>query len=379
LFFISAFGSGWSKTSPEFVIYRLIGGIAVGAASVVAPAYIAEISPAHLRGRLTSLQQLAIVLGIFAAFLSNFVIAAASGGAKEIWLSGQPAWSWMYWVECVPCVLYFLLLLAVPESPRYLVAHRRDNEAQQALSRLVAPAEAQALLNSIRQSFAKQEQPQLRDLLDPTTRRLRGVVWIGVLLAALQQLSGINVIFYYGATLWQAAGFSEQHSLLINVISGAINIGSTFLAMALIDKIGRRPLLLWGAVAMTVCLSIVAFTFATAEKSDAGQISLSTNQAVFVLAAAHAFILAFGSTWGPCAWVVLSEMFSNQIRGSAMAVATFALWIANFVITMSFPWLLETVGLGNSYLVFSFFAAISLFFVLRFIHETGGRALEAST
>jgi SP family sugar:H+ symporter-like MFS transporter len=130
---------------------------------------------------------------------------------------------------------------------------------------------------------------------------------------------------------------------------------------------------------MTVCLSIVAFTFATAEKSDAGQISLSTNQAVFVLAAAHAFILAFGSTWGPCAWVVLSEMFSNQIRGSAMAVATFALWIANFVITMSFPWLLETVGLGNSYLVFSFFAAISLFFVLRFIHETGGRALEAST
>ncbi|MCC7474995.1 MAG: sugar porter family MFS transporter [Pirellulales bacterium] len=379
IFFISALGSGWSKTSPEFVIYRLIGGVAVGAASVVAPAYIAEISPAKLRGRLTSLQQLAIVLGIFVAFFSNFAIAAASGGAKNIWLLGQPAWSWMYWAECVPCVLYFFLLMAVPESPRFLAAQRRDDEARQVLSRLATPTEAQSLLDSIRQSFTEHKQPNLHDLLDPKTHRLRGVVWIGILLAALQQLSGINVIFYYGATLWQAAGFSENNSLLINVISGVINIASTFLAMALIDKIGRRPLLLWGAAAMTVCLSTVAFTFAASTNNAAGHITLTMNQAVIALVAAHAFILAFGSTWGPCAWVVLSEMFSNQIRGSAMALATFALWMANFAITMSFPWLLKTFGLGNAYFVFSLFAAISFFFVLKCIRETGGHALEAST
>lgn len=379
LFFISAAGAGWSTTSLEFIIYRLIGGVAVGAASVVGPAYIAEISPARMRGRLTSLQQLAIVLGIFVAFLSNFIIASMSGGAKEIWLAGKPAWSWMYWVECAPSVLYFLLLLAVPESPRFLVSRQREEDARRALLRLVDPSEAASLLASIKQSFSTNERPQLRQLLDPTTHRLLPVVWIGIALAALQQLSGINVIFYYGATLWQAAGFSESHSLIINVVSGVINIASTFVAMLLIDRVGRRPLLLYGAVAMSVCLAAVAAVFAFAARNDSGQIALSTSQAAIALIAAHAFILSFGSTWGPCAWVVLSEMFPNQIRGSAMAVATFVLWVANFAITMAFPVLLANVGLGSSYLVFSLFAVASFFFVWRFVKETGGHALEAAT
>ena len=224
LFFTSALGSGWSTTSQEFVIYRLIGGVAVGAASVVAPAYIAEIAPTRLRGRLTSLQQLAIVIGIFVAFLSNLTIAGWAGGAKENWLGGRPAWAWMYWVECVPSAIYFLLLLAVPESPRYLVARQRESDAEQVLRRLAAPEEAESLVASIKRSFLSNQRPKLRDLLDPATHRLQEVVWIGIALAALQQLSGINVIFYYGATLWQAAGFSEHHSLLINVVSGVISL-----------------------------------------------------------------------------------------------------------------------------------------------------------
>jgi SP family sugar:H+ symporter-like MFS transporter len=377
LFFISAMGSGWSTTSHEFVIFRLIGGVAVGAASVVAPAYIAEIAPTRLRGRLTSLQQLAIVIGIFTAFLSNYAIAGWAGGAKESWHCGKPAWAWMYWVECVPSALYFLLLLAVPESPRYLVFKRRESDAEQVLRRLVPPDEATSLVASIKRSLLSDQTPRLRDLLDPVTHRLREVVWIGIALAVLQQLSGINIIFYYGATLWQAAGFSERHSLLINIVSGIINIASTFIAVSLIDKVGRRPLLLCGAVLMFVCLAAVAGVFLLASTSDSGQVTLSAAEASVALIAAHAFILTFGSTWGPCLWVVLSEIFSNRIRGTAMALAIFALWIANFVITMAFPLLLERVGLGKSYLIFSLFAVTSFVFVLLFVEETGGRSLEA--
>lgn len=283
-----------------------------------------KIAPAALRGRLASLQQLAIVVGIFAAFLSNYAIAAAAGGAKESWIGGELACAGCTGLSCAPSVAYFLLLLAIPESPRFLVARRRDSEARLVLRRLGDADEADSLLAAIQRSFLPNQRPRFRDLLDPATHRLQGVVWIGIVSAALQQLSGINVIFYYGATLWQAAGFSENDSLLINVVSGVINIASTFVAIALIDKIGRRPLLLYGAVIMSVCLLAVSGVFFLAARDDSGRVTLSAAEASVALAAAHAYILAFGSTWGPCLWVVLSEMFSNQIRGNAMALATFA-------------------------------------------------------
>lgn len=377
-FLVGALGSGWSATSLEFVFYRLLGGLAVGAASVIAPAYIAEISPAAIRGTLASLQQLAIVLGIFVALLSNYFIASLAGGANETWLGGWPAWSWMYWMEAPPSAAYLLLLLFIPESPRLLVARGRDEEARHVLQGMVSEEEATHLIDAIKKSLRGAERIRLTDIFQPGTMRLWPIVWVGVILAALQQLSGINVIFYYGAVLWQAAGFSEQHALLINVVSGVINISSTLVAMVLIDKLGRRPLLLAGAVAMSCSLGAVAWVFSQAGLGDTGQLVLTGHRAWIALIAANAFVFAFGTTWGPCLWVLLSEIFNNRIRGSAMALATFVLWMANFLVTMTFPILLTQCGLGGAYFAFMAFAVISWFFTYFYISETRGRALEVA-
>ena len=376
-FLLSALGSGWADTSAEFILYRLIGGLAVGAASVIAPAYIAEISPPDIRGRLGSLQQLAIVLGLFAAMLSNYLIAGASGGAMKPWLNGWPSWSWMFWAEVPPCVLYFLLLLFLPESPRNLLARGRDGEARRVLASISPPEQVEPLLASIRESLHGLDKPHAVDLFRPGTRRLLPVVILGCMMAALQQLSGINVIFYYGSTMWQAAGFAEDKALFINVVSGAINIGSTITAMLLIDRVGRRPMLLVGAVVMTVSLGLVAGLFSSAGTDAAGALTLAPAAARAALVAAHVYLIGFAVTWGPCLWVLLSEMFPNRIRAGAMSLATFVLWMANFIITMTFPVFLKTIGLGGSYWIYTAFALASFILVLRSVKETKGRTLES--
>jgi SP family sugar:H+ symporter-like MFS transporter len=378
-FLLSALGSGWAASVPEFVVYRLLGGLAVGAASVLAPAYIAEIAPAHIRGRLGSLQQLAIVLGISVALMSNYALAGAAGGTAEAWVGGFAAWRWMFWMEAIPSALYLGLLLFIPESPRYLVARGRDDEAAAVLGRLMEPARVPALVQEIHASLHGERKPQLRDLFEPGTLRLLPIVWVGIALAALQQLSGINVIFYYGSVLWQAAGFTESHALLINVVSGLINIGSTLVAMTLVDRVGRKPLLLAGAAAMTAALGVVAVLFATASTDAAGALALTPASAWGALVAAHLFIIGFGITWGPVLWVLLGEMFPNRIRGSALAVSAFVLWMMNFAITMSFPVLLDGIGLGGAYALYAGFAALSFVVARRTVRETRGRTLESMT
>lgn len=374
-FLISALGSGGADTSTEFIIYRLLGGLAIGAASVIAPAYIAEISPPDVRGRLGSFQQLAIVLGLFAAMLSNYLIATSAGGAKSPWLFGWPAWSWMFWTAAAPCMLYFAVLLFLPESPRFLLASGRTEEARRVLASICRPHEVEPLLSSIRESLHGQR-PRVADIFQPGTIRLRPIVVVGCILAALQQLSGINIIFYYGSTMWQAAGFSEDKALFINVASGAINIGSTLVAMMLIDRIGRRPMLLGGGALMTVSLGLVASLFSKSAIDANGDLLLDPSSAQFALIAAHAYLIGFAVTWGPCLWVLLSEMFPNRIRASSMALATFVLWMANFAITMTFPLLLQGIGLGGAYWIYTAFALVSIAVVLKSVRETKGRTLE---
>lgn len=373
LFLVSAVGSGIATGVVEFVVYRLIGGFAVGAASVIAPTYISEVAPERIRGRLASLQQLAIVVGIFSAFLVNYAIASSSGGAAlPFWLD-LAAWKWMFWSEAVPSVLFVLCVFLIPESPRYLVVAKRDQEARKVLEKLIPSEDLAITFSKIEDSINHERKPRFTDIL--RNGSILPIVWIGIGLSIFQQFVGINVVFYYGSVLWRTAGFDESKALLINVLSGTINIGSTLVAISLIDKIGRKPLLLAGSIGMTLTLGTLTVLFSTTQVAT-GQIEMSSLQAIAALIAAHLYIFCFGVSWGPAVWVLLGEMFNNRIRGSAISTAASAQWVANFTITMTFPIILAGLGLFAAYGLYTFFALLSIAFVWKFVKETKGKRLE---
>ena len=376
-FGISAWGSGIANGSTEFIFYRIIGGLAVGAASILAPAYISEIAPAKHRGMLTSIQQMAIISGLFIAFLSNYLIADWAGSSTDVLAWGYEAWRWMFWVELLPAAIFFFALFCIPESPRFLVANGKDAKALKVLGDLMGAGAAPAKLADIKQSLAgDHHRPGLRDIVDPK-HGLRPIVWIGITLAALQQLVGINVVFYYGAVLWQAAGFSESNALLINVISGGVSILACLVATLFVDRIGRKPLLFVGSIGMALSLTTLAIVFSMGVLQSGGNLELPGNLGIVALIAANLYVMFFNATWGPVMWIMLGEMFPNQIRGSALAVSGLSQWSTNFIITMTFPILLtSSIGLGGAYGIYAFFALVSAVFVGKFVHETKGKELE---
>lgn len=376
-FTISAWGSGIAHGSTEFVVYRVLGGLAVGAASILAPAYISEIAPPRIRGRLATLQQMMIVIGLFVAFLSNYLIASAAGGsASAAFWGGWQAWQWMFWMEIIPALLFLVCLLFIPESPRFLVAAGRKEQAISVLSRISGAQRAAAQVVEIKSTLEAGRKPSLADIINHVTGRVHPVVLAGLAIAVLQQFTGINVVMYYGSVLWQAAGFSEGDSLLVNVISGCVNVGFTFVAIALVDRIGRRPLLLAGALGQAVMLAIMAVIFATADKDPGIGLHLGRVAGTGALLAANAYIAFFAATWGPVVWVMLGEMFPNQCRGAALAVCGLAGWFANFLVTMTFPILLAAFDLGVTYMIYAAFGLAAWFFVRGFVEETKGRTLE---
>jgi SP family sugar:H+ symporter-like MFS transporter len=376
LFIISAWGSGVAGSSFEFVIFRILGGLAVGAASVMAPAYISEIAPARFRGALTTIQQFAIIFGLFSAFVSNYFLADLAGASTaEFWM-GYEAWRWMFWIELIPASLFLLALMFIPESPRYLVISGDKERAEKVLGNLYGAQNVERKVSEIESSLAADHhQPKLSDLVDKTTRKIRPIVWVGIGLATFQQLVGINVVFYYGAVLWQAAGFSESDALMINVISGAVSIAAVFITMYLIDKIGRKPFLLMGSFGMAVTLATMVYAFANAGVDADGNLSLG-EQGIVALIAANAYVFFFNLSWGPVMWVMLGEMFPNQIRGSGLAIAGFAQWTANFLITWSFPIMLSGIGLAGAYGFYTLGALVSIVFIYMFVNETKGKELE---
>lgn len=376
IFAISAFGSGISESSAEFIFYRLFGGLGIGAASVLAPAYIAEVAPPALRGRLATLQQLAIVLGLFAAFLSNYLIADAAGSAQNILMLDIAAWRWMFWAELLPAVLFLVGVLFIPESPRYLVAQGKVDDAKSVFSK-ISNDNIDAQISDVKRSLHSDTKPSIRDLFINNSKKVHPIVWVGVALSVFQQFVGINVVFYYGSELWQAAGFDESQSLFINVLAGTTNIVSTFIAIALVDKIGRKPLLLVGSIGMFISLSALTYIFGSAGLDEASKLALSDNMGTFALIMANLFVVFFGLSWGPVVWVLLGEMFNNRIRGAALAVAASAQWIANFAITMTFPIMLANIGLAGAYGFYALSALISIFFVVKYIKETRGKTLES--
>ncbi len=372
----SAIGAGLTVAVWQLVLWRVIGGIGVGVASVVAPTYIAEVAPARIRGRLGSMQQLAIVLGIFVALLSDAWLARSAGGASQLLWLHLAAWRWMFLVAVVPAAIYGLLVLMVPESPRYLAAKGRLPEAKAVLHKVLGLSGEAALerkLADIEQSLRAEHSPRLRDLRG-SAAGLLPVVWVGILLSVFQQFVGINVIFYYSSTLWHSVGFSETDAFAITVATSIVNVLVTLAAIALVDKVGRKPLLLAGSAGMTVTLGLMALCFSQASGSGVS-LSLPAPWGVIALVAANAYVVCFGISWGPVVWVLLGEMFPNRIRAMALAVAAAAQWLANFAITSSFP-ALARLGLPFAYGLYALFALLSLAFVRYAVRETKGIELE---
>jgi len=376
LFLVSAIGSGLAFGVVDLIIWRVIGGLGVGAASVIAPAYIAEVSPAKVRGRLGSLQQLAIVTGIFTALLSNALLANIAGSAANVLWFGIDAWRWMFMVEAIPAVIYGIMALRLPESPRFLVARGKIDKASQVLYDFTGETDVNVKIEEIRGTLNSEEKESLKDLRGERFG-LKPIVWVGILLSVFQQFVGINVIFYYSTTLWLSVGFEESQALLTSVITSITNIVVTIVAILLVDRVGRRPMLLIGSVGMAVTLGMMALAFSFGTLED-GAVTLPQPWSLIALVCANGFVVFFGATWGPLVWVLLGEMFPNSIRAGALAVAAAAQWVANFLISTTFPAFAE-IGLTFAYGFYAFFAIVSFFFVYFQVPETKGRELETMT
>ncbi len=374
LFVVGALIQGMTDVHALFVVARFAGGMAVGAASVLSPLYISEVAPANIRGRLTTVQQVMIITGLTAAFVVNYLLAQAAGSSLGE-VAGVMAWRWMYLAQAVPAVVFLIALFFIPESPRYLVSRKREEEAIKVLASLFGGEEADRRVGEIRKTFSEDHRPSFRDVAAPGTV-FRPIVWAGIMLATFQQFVGINIIFYYGETLWRLAGVSEEVALERNIISGLVSIAAVFAALMVIDKIGRKPLLMIGSAGMAVTLGAMAWAFSGAATDAAGNLALDPTAGWTALVAANLYVIFFNFSWGPVMWVMLGEMFPNQMRGSALAIAGLAQWGANYLVVQSFPAMADGLGLAGTYMLYTAAAVISFFLVKSFIRETKGKELE---
>lgn len=371
LFTISAIGSALPFALWDLAFWRIIGGFAIGMASVIGPAYIAEVSPAAYRGRLGSFQQAAIVIGIAISQLVNFGILQMADGKQRGTIGGLEAWQWMLGVMVVPALLYGLLSFAIPESPRFLISVGKKERAREILREVEGKTvDLDARVLEIETAMHREHKSTFKDLLGSRFGFLP-IVWVGIGLSVFQQLVGINVAFYYSATLWQSVGIDPTDSFFWSFTTSIVNIIGTVIAMVLVDRIGRKPLALAGSAGMAIALAFEAWAFS----ADLVNGKLPTAQGVVALVAAHVFVLFFALSWGVVVWVFLGEMFPNRIRAAALGVAASAQWIANWAITASFPSLADW-NLSGTYIIYTCFAVLSIPFVLKFVKETKGKALE---
>jgi sugar porter (SP) family MFS transporter len=353
LFAASAVGAALPRTLAEFVVARVAGGLAIGVASVLAPLYIAEISPKAIRGRLVSLNQMAIVTGILVAYFVNWILAHG----------GTSSWRLMFGVAAVPSVAFFLALLFVPESPRYLVETGREDEALRVLARVGGTGEAREQLADIRGAIAE-ESGALRELFAP---RLRKPLGIAVFLAVFQQVTGINTVIYYGALIFkeQVGGQSDASAIGANVTIGIVNFLMTVVALSAIDRFGRRPLMLLSSAGMALSLFVLGLLFL-----------VQPPPATAILVAILVYVASFGAGIGPGVWVVISELFPTRIRGRAMSLATVSLWLACILITSTFLSLVEWLGTSGAFWFYASLSVVNLVFIWRVVPETKGRSLE---
>lgn len=352
LFLVSATGSAGSTGLATFITARIIGGLAVGVASILSPMYIAEIAPAKYRGRLVSLNQLAIVVGILAAFFTNYLLVN----------TGENNWRWMLLVMAAPALLLFLSLFFVPESPRWLVAKGSHNQALDVLMKTVGKKEAPQQLTEIRRTLQDQQEASYKDLISP---KVRPVLMLGVILAVFQQITGINTIMYYAPKIFAQIGQSNDTALLQTIAIGGTNLLFTIVAMLLIDHFGRKKLILAGSAGMTgmlTGLSLLYFNHAAT--------------GVLVLFFILGYIAFFAASLGPALWVVVSEIFPNRLRSKGMSIALVSLWAACTVVAIVFPVMLEALNGAVTFLIFALICLLNLWYVWRFVPETKGKTLE---
>ncbi|MEU6145282.1 sugar porter family MFS transporter [Streptomyces sp. NPDC047081] len=371
LFTISAVGSALPFALWDLALWRVVGGFAIGMASVIGPAYIAEVAPPAYRGRLGSFQQAAIVVGIAISQLVNWGLLNAAGGDQRGKLMGLEAWQVMLGVMVVPAVLYGLLSFAIPESPRFLISVGKRERAREILEEVEGKSvDLDARVGEIEHAMKSEHKSTFKDLLGGSFF-FKPIVWVGIGLSVFQQFVGINVAFYYSSTLWQSVGVDPTDSFFYSFTTSIINIVGTVIAMIFVDRVGRKPLALIGSVGMVIGLALEAWAFSY----DLVDGKLPAAQGWTALIAAHIFVLFFALSWGVVVWVMLGEMFPNKIRAAALGVAASAQWIANWAITASFPSLSDW-NLSATYVIYTVFAALSIPFVLKFVKETKGKALE---
>jgi SP family arabinose:H+ symporter-like MFS transporter len=428
LFLVSAILSGVAPTFAMLVTARLLAGLAVGAALLIAPMYIAEISPPALRGRLVSFNQLNIVLGISAAFFSNYLIVrlghSGYGWARALMI-GPWNWRWMLGIEAAPAALYFAALLAIPESPRWLAMQGHPEKALEVLARFSEGGQAEAQLDAVVASLRRDaglERASIRELWQPA---MKLVISIGVSLAILQQITGINAVFFYAPMIFEQSGAGADASFMQAVLVGLVNLAFTLVAIVLIDRVGRRLLLAGGVTGIAICMLLLSYEFGSAryELRDTAVASLpqeisrtalqplvgntynsdidfrdavvaavgakqyQTHRAAFVSAAMHVnptviligllgFVASFAVSLGPVMWVVFSELFPNRIRGLAISFVGLINSVVSFTVQLVFPWELERIGNSVTFLIYGLFAVVGLFIVMRLLPETKGRSLE---
>lgn len=367
LFTISAVGTALSVSFNVFIMYRLLGGIGIGLASNLAPMYISELAPPALRGKFVSMNQLAIVIGILAAQLTNWLIAkpvAADATAAQILASwnGQVGWRWMFGAETVPAVFFFAAMFFIPESPRWLVKNAKPEAAKEILAKVGGPDYRDSAIADIRKSLENEiNKVDYRELLEP---RLLRILLVGVALAVLQQWCGINVIFNYAEDIFSAAGFGVSDILFNIVITGSVNLVFTFIALFTVDRLGRRPLLLIGTAGLCGVFILLGLSY------------LLQSSGLHVLFLVVLAIGIYGMSLAPVVWVVISEIFPNRIRGAAMSVSVSALWIACFVLTYTFPYLNEGLGAAGTFWVYAGICLVGFWFIKKRLPETKGKSLE---
>jgi len=367
LFTLSAIGTGWAESFNGFVIFRLIGGVGIGLASNLSPMYIAEISPASMRGKFVSINQLTIVIGILAAQVVNYLIAepVAENATVEMILkswNGQWGWRWMFWAETIPAFLFFLFMFLVPESPRWLVKNGKDETAGKVLEKIGEKSYAQDALTHIKKSLVNEiEKVNFRELLEP---RMLKILLLGVVLAVFQQWCGINVIFNYAHEIFTQAGYGVSDMLLNIVITGIVNLVFTFVAIYTVDRLGRRKLMLSGAGGLAIIYLFIGLSYYF-------QIS-----GVHVLVLVVTAIACYSCTLAPVTWVIISEIFPNRIRGAAMSIAVTMLWIACFVLTYTFPVLNKKLGTAVTFWIYMAICVLGFCFIKRRLPETKGKTLE---
>jgi len=364
MFFISGIGCAFAPSFSMLVLARIIGGVGVGMASMISPMYIAEFAPADKRGRLIAYYQLAITIGILLAYFSNALVLSlsqnATGSGSLNLLLADP-WRGMLLILCVPSVIFLLMLINMPESPRWLIAVNKKQEAIKILYQIRSKEKAEQELQDI--EFAKKKSGNKS--ISVLKSSIRIPLLIGIVLAVLQQFSGINAIIYYGPSIFQSAGINSSNALLFQVILGAINLVFTFIAIAYADKYGRKLLLKVGLTGIVVSLIICGFLFYT-----------NDTQGILLLILMLVYIACFAFSVGPVTWIIINEIFPTEVRAKGVAICTFALWVAVWLVGQFFPWLLERMGAAATFWTFAAFSLVNLVFSLTVVKETKGKTLE---